>query len=100
MATQYVNTQSQALLISYFKDRDALSENKAIKIMPLDWRVMGVQLVNPEKSIRTWYPFIKEINGKYWLDAESLELYYKRWRTIIITTLIITTALLVALAIE
>ena len=96
MATQYVNTYGAALLIAFFNDRNAISENNAIEIKPLDWRAMGIQLVNPEKSVRKWYPFIKEINGKYWLDRERLEMYYKRWNIVSISALIIAFGIIVA----
>lgn len=99
MATQYVNTYGQALIIAYFNDRGALSENKAIEIKPLDWWSMGVQMVNPSKSIRKWYPFIKEVNGKYWLDEARLEKYYMNWRKNITILVILCSAFLTALAI-
>jgi hypothetical protein len=99
MATQYVNTYGASLIISYFNDRRALSEDKAIEIKNIDWRSMGVQMANPGKSIRKWYPFIKEFNGKYWLDEERLEKYYKNWKRNIVILLILSAAFIAALVI-
>jgi len=99
MATQYVNTFGTSSIISYFNDKKALSEDKAIEIKNIDWRSMGVQMANPEKSVRIWYPFIKEVNGKYWLDEARLEKYYKNWKRNIIILVILSSAFLIALGI-
>ncbi|HCC67948.1 TPA: hypothetical protein DEP90_01915 [Patescibacteria group bacterium] len=66
-----------AEMAKFFKDRDALSKNNAIKISPVEWSSMGFYGC-PVEEIPKKYPFIVRKDEKYWFNQEELSIYYKK----------------------
>jgi hypothetical protein len=75
-------TNIHASITKHFLEKEALSEGRAIEVKDVQWRALGYERNISEKSMKMNLPYIKEINGKYWLDEESLEIYYKKMNRI------------------
>lgn len=58
----------------YFTNKQALSKETAIEVTAVDWIAMG--FIGYYKH--TMYKFIKEDNGKFWLDEDELIAFNKR----------------------
>ncbi|HLD51355.1 hypothetical protein A3K34_00395 [candidate division WWE3 bacterium RIFOXYC1_FULL_40_10] len=60
----------------FFRDRTALSPDKAIKMDRYDWMETGYRSGDPNKFIQLM-PFIKEVSGKYYVDAKEFQPWYE-----------------------
>jgi len=66
-----------AEISKYFLNKNAISENNAIEITPIQWSSMGFHGY-PVEKITKRYPFIVEKDGKYWFNEEELNIYYRK----------------------
>jgi len=74
MSTSFTSLPSHNLVVNlgwYFSERDAFSRETAIAIPDIDWVTIGF----PENTKRPNYQFIKEENGKFWLDRDELKVF-------------------------
>ena len=62
----------------YFKDRGALSEDKAITIEDADWIDIFGSRVSKDKSLKLMSYIKVTPSGKYWTSVELFEEYMKQ----------------------
>lgn len=60
-------------VVTYFRQHDALTPEKAIEMKTLDWASLGVIIPNPFWS--GLYFIRKTADDKYWLDVERISSY-------------------------
>lgn len=63
-----------ANLARYFSEKKALSKDTAVEVSTVDWAAMGFAGLNKRPA----YKFIKEDNGKFWLDEEELQVFNEK----------------------
>lgn len=68
-------------LISFFRQKNALSNDKAISLTDLDWAETGVMINRNNVGKSVFKEFIKITpQGKYWLDSNGLEIYRQKMK--------------------
>ncbi len=77
MATFFIPVPAHdpvANLARYFSEKKALSKETSVEVPDVDWIAMGLAGYTNKPG----YPFIKEENGKFWLDEEELKIYNEK----------------------
>ena len=64
-------------ITTFFKSKNALSQNDAIELSKSDWIAAGLEDIPSEKELKN-FTFLKNVNNKYWLDISILENYYTK----------------------